>query len=291
MHPDLPIADLAASQHGYVTRQQLLTLGLGPEAIKYRLRTGRLHRVYPGVYAVGHRRLHPVDRSMAAALACGPGAVLSHSSAASLWGFFRRWEEPFEVTVAVHRRPKGIRVHRGRLTRAERRHQLGIPVTSPARTVLDCLSLVGNPVRLVNDALHSPWLTKSQLIEASERHPRARLLQAIVLGQPGVTRSELEDRFVVFCRRHGLPQPETNAVVDGREVDAFFRAEGVIVELDSYAFHSDRTTFERDREKDAEAAAKGLTTVRLTDERMKREPEQEAARLRKILKARRPRAA
>jgi very-short-patch-repair endonuclease len=112
-----------------------------------------------------------------------------------------------------------------------------------------------------------------------------------VLGQRGVTRSELEDRFVAFCRRHGLPQPDINVIVEGREVDAFFKTEGLILELDSYAFHSDRTTFELDRQKDAEAAAKGLMTVRLTDERMKREPEQEAARLRTILKARRRRAA
>jgi very-short-patch-repair endonuclease len=291
MHPDLQMAGLAARQHGYVTRQQLLALGLGPEAIKYRLRTGRLHRIYPGVYAVGHSRLHPVDRSMAAVLACGRGAVLSHASAASLWGFFRRWEQPFEVTIVGDRRPKAIRVHYCRLARADKTHQLGVPVTSPGRTVIDSASRVRNPIRLVNDALHSPWLTESQLIEAIERHPRASLVRAIVLGQPGVTRSELEDRFVAFCQKHRLPQPEINAVVDGREVDAFFREERVIVELDSYAFHSDRTTFERDRQKDAEAAAKGLTTVRLTDERMRREPDQEAARLRTILKGRRPRAA
>ena len=291
MDRDLHIADLAARQHGCATRGQLRALGLGEKAIDYRLRTGRLHRVYPGVYAIGHRRLHPVDRSMAAVLACGPGAVLSHFSAASLWDFFRRWEQRFEVTIVGDRRPKEIRVHHCRLARADKTHHLGIPVTSPARTVLDCAPRLANPVRFVNDALHSPWLTESQLIEASERHPRGRLVQAIVLGQPGVTRSELEDRFVVFCRHHGLPRPEINAIVDSREVDAFFRAERVIVELDSYAFHSDRSTFELDRRKDAEAAAKGLTTVRLTDERMGREPDQEAARLRKMLKDRRPRAA
>jgi very-short-patch-repair endonuclease len=291
MERDLQIAELAARQHGYATRGQLRALGLGEKAIGYRLRTGRLHRVYPGVYAVGHRRLHPIDRSMAAVLACGPGAVLSHASAASLWGFFRRWQLPFEVTVVGDRRPKTIRVHHCRCAGADKASHLGIPVTSPARTVLDCAPLVGNPVRFVNDALHSPWLTESQLIEASERHPRGSPVRAIVLGQPGVTRSDLEDRFLAFCRRHRLPQPEINMTVDGREVDAFFRAEGVIVELDSYAFHSDRTTFELDRQKDAEAAAKGLMTLRLTDERMKRESEQEAARLRTILKARRRRAA
>jgi hypothetical protein len=138
MHPYLPIdraiADLAERQRGHATRPQLLELGLSPEAIKYRVRIGRLHRVYPGVYGVGHRRPHPIDRSMAAVLACGSGAVLSHGSAAVLWGFFKRWDEPFEVTVARNRRPKDIWVHRCNLTRADKRRQLGIPVTSPART-------------------------------------------------------------------------------------------------------------------------------------------------------------
>src|SRR5437588_2802942 len=142
MEPYLPIekaiATTAAQQHGHVTRQQLLSLGLGEKAVTYRVRSGRLHRIHPGIYAVGHRRLHPLDRSHAAVLACGPGAVLSHVSAASLWGFFKRWEEPFEVTVAANRRPKSIRVHRCALTPADKARQLGIPVTSPARTVLDC---------------------------------------------------------------------------------------------------------------------------------------------------------
>jgi hypothetical protein len=282
------IAALAARQHGHVTRWQLLELGLGTNAISYRARLGRLHPVYPGVYAVGHRRTHPIDRAHAAVIACGPNAVLSHRSAASLWGFLARWEEPFEVTVAVHQRPKGIRVHRCRLTGADRRHQPGIPVTSPGRTVLDCAPRVRNPIRFVNDALHSSWLTERQLIEAIERHPRASLVRAIVLGQPGVTRSVLEDRFVAFCKRHGLPEPEINAPVNGREADAFFRPERVIVELDSHEFHRDRSTFELDREKDADAAAHGLLTVRVTDERMTKDPRREARRPATILKARRP---
>src|SRR6516164_3980369 len=118
---DQAIAGLAADQRGHVARWQLLNLGLGPKAIAYRVRTGRLHPVFRGVYAVGHRRPHPTDRSMAAVLACGPDAVLSHGSAASLWGFFKHLEEPFEVTVARHRRPKEIRTHRCQLTRADRR--------------------------------------------------------------------------------------------------------------------------------------------------------------------------
>jgi hypothetical protein len=288
MHPDLPIdhaiAGLAAKQRGHLSRHQLLALGLGPEAIKYRLRTGRLHKVYLGVYAVGHRRPHPMDRAMAAVLACGPGAVLSHSSAASLWGFFKYWDEPFEVTLGVNRRPKEIRVHHCHLTPADRTRQEGIPVTSPGRTLLDCAPKVANPTRLVNDALHSPWLTESQLVEASERHSRGRLVRRILFGQAGLTRSELEDKFVAFCKRFGIKLPELNVPMNGRVVDAFFREEGVIIELDGYDFHKDRATFERDRDKDAEAIAGGLITVRITESRL---TQQEACRLTRILESRR----
>jgi very-short-patch-repair endonuclease len=221
---------------------------------------------------------------MAAVLACGPGAVLSHGSAATLWGYLKYWDEPFEVTVALDRRPKDIRVHRCHLTPADKTRQEGIPVTTPARTVLDCAPNVANPTRLVNDALHSPWLTEGQLVEAMERHPRAALVRQIVLGQRGITHSDLEDKFVRFLKRFGIKQPELNVPIDGRVVDAFFREEGVIVELDGYEFHKDRATFSRDREKDAEAIANGLIPIRITEDRL---TEEEARRLTAILHSRR----
>ena len=280
------IADVAARQRGHIARSQLLELGLGPAAIQYRIRIGRLIPVYRGVYAVGHRRPHPIDRSMAAVLACGPGAVLSHGSAAALWGFFTRWDEPFEVNVARNRTPKAITVHRCRLSRADRRRQLGVPVTSPARTVLDCAPRLRNLPRFVNDALLSPWLTEDQLAAALAHHPRANLVRPILFDGRGITRSDLEDKFVAFCERFGIKLPELNVIVNGREVDAFFREEGVIVELDSWQFHKDRAAFERDRDKDADATADGLATVRITHERL---TEQEAIRLKAILVARRRR--
>lgn len=282
-----PIAELAERQRGHVARWQLLDLGLGPDAIDYRIRTARLHRVYPGVYAVGHRRPHPIDRSMAAVLACGPEAVLSHGSAASLWGFFKRWDEPFEITISRDRRPNDIRVHHCHLTPADKRRQLGIPVTSPARTVIDCAPRVRNLRRFVSDALLSPWLTEGQLSEALARYPRhPGATRVLALDNPGLTRSVLEDKFVAFCKRFGFV-PEVNVELDGRVLDAFFRNEGVIIELDSWRFHKDRGTFERDREKDAEAAANGLMTVRITDDRIEHAAEREAHRLQAILEARR----
>lgn len=299
MERDIAVVDekrlsaLAAKQHGHVTRQQLLALGFGEKAIDYRLRIGRLHRVHPTVYAVGHRRRGPVELTAAAVLACGPGAVLSDFSAAALWGFAKRWPGEPEVSVARERRPRGIRVHRrSDLPRREKTRQLGIPVTTPERTLLDCAPrLKGQKLtRFVNDALLSPFVHDGALREVIERHPNHRgaaRLRPFLKRKGGPTRSELEDRFVAFCKRHELPQPEINVAMNGRVVDAFFRGERVIVEIDSYEFHSDRPTFELDREKDADAAAKGLMTVRLTDERMKEDPAREADRLRGILDARR----
>ena len=106
------MATLAARQRGHVTREQLFDLGIGND--RRRLKAGQLHRVYPGVYPVGHPRRAPVDRAAAAVLACGPGGVLSHFSAAALWGWVRDWREPFEVTVPTDRRPKDIRIHLSR---------------------------------------------------------------------------------------------------------------------------------------------------------------------------------
>src|SRR5205085_2091093 len=146
----------------HITRKQLLALGLADSTISRRIKIGRLHRVYPGVYAVGHPRRAPVDRAAAAVLACGRGAVLSHFSAAALWGWLRRWNEPFEVTVPTDRRPKNICTHRlGVLERRDCTRQLGIPVTSPARTLLDCAPALSDErlKRLASEALHSDYLS------------------------------------------------------------------------------------------------------------------------------------
>lgn len=286
---DRLIANLAATQRGHVTRLQLLALGLTEDAIKYRLRTGRLHRVFPGVYAVGHRRTAPMDLAMAAALACGEGAVLSHRSAASLWGFVDDWKKPFEVTVARDRRPKGIRIHRSQLARRDRTKAYCIPVTSPGRTVLDCAPDIPSSrlPRFVNDARLSKWMTQNELTNAIERHPRhpgAELVREVLGG--GLTRSDLEDKFVAFIERSDLPMPELNVPMLGRVVDAFYREQGVIIEVDSWRFHRDRQTFEGDRDKDAGATAEGLITVRITDERMEHAAESEAVRLERILRER-----
>lgn len=287
---DERIVALARRQHGNVAREQLLGLGLGASAIAYRAKTKALIRVHLGVYAVGRPPSTPLERAAAAVLACGTGAVLSQESGLTLWGLMKRWLTPLHVTVRGDRRRPGIVVHRAPgLTRADVRRQLGIPVTSPARTLLDCAPRLPDRrlIRLINDARLRGLLRAGELtdlVRRLPRHPGAGRITAMIgrLTQ-APTRSDFEDDFPVFCRRFGLPAPKLNAIVCGYEVDALFEAEGVIVELDSWEFHQDRNTFESDRNRDADTLAGGLVTVRLTWERFVQTPSHEAERLRRIL--------
>jgi hypothetical protein len=289
---DKLIGALAARQRGYVTRPELLQRGLGADAIRYRVKIGRLMPVYAGVYAVGHLPTLPQDRAVGALMACGPDAVLSHGSAAVAWGIFKRWDLPFEVTVPTIRRRSGIRVHRAVLARADIGRQLGIRVTSVARTVLDTAPRMSDKAlrRAVNDLRRAGQLRLPDLVEVvdrCQRNPGSRRLAPLLAAPTRPTRSQLEDDFLAFCERWELPRPQINVLVAGREVDAWFPEERVIVELDGWAFHSDRDAFEGDRDKDATALALGIPTIRLTDQRMKSQPKAEAARLHRILAARR----
>jgi putative AbiEi antitoxin of type IV toxin-antitoxin system/uncharacterized protein DUF559 len=290
---DGAIAVIAAKQNGNITTEQLLGLGLDMSAISYRVRIGRLYRVYRGVYSVGRPPITPVERATAAVLACGRGAALSHGSAMTLWGFWRRWDEPFEVTVPGDRRPGGIVVHRSaRLSWRDVRTHLGVRATSSARTVLDIAPRLDDTQlkRTVRDALHSRWLTESQLGEllARQRHRPGGRRVASLIGLPGTPpRAGWEDEFPAFCAAHGLPAPVMGAVVCGYVVDALFAAEKLIVELDSWEFHRDAIAFQTDRERDAVTLADGFGTLRITWERIKQAPGREAARLRRILAQRR----
>lgn len=285
------IALVAGKQFGYITRTQLLAIGLGSRAIESRVATGRLIPVYAGVYAVGYVNRTPVARAAAAVLACGETAALSHGSAASLWGFEKHWDAPFEVTARSVRIRQGIKVHRSRtLGRRDITKQLGIRVTSPARTVLDnAPRLTGKRLsRFVNDALRTPYLHSADLADVLNRnpnHPGTKRLLRFVHGPK--TNSPLEDDFLEFARRYGLPTPVTNTHLNGYEIDVFYPRERVIVEIDGYLFHSDRDSFERDRKRDAVMLEAGIVTVRITEERMKQEPAPEADRLLAILAARR----
>ena len=166
---DRLIGAVAAKQYGNIARGQLLDLGLTPNDIQYRLRVGRLHPVFRGVYSVGSPARLPLQRAAAAVRACGPRAALAGGSAMTGWSFWRRWVEPFEVAlIEGDRRIPGIRVHRPRnLEIKDTRIQLGIRMTTPPRTLLDLAARRTDRQfkRDVNNALHSMYLTKGALVD------------------------------------------------------------------------------------------------------------------------------
>ncbi|HWE08091.1 MAG TPA: type IV toxin-antitoxin system AbiEi family antitoxin domain-containing protein [Solirubrobacteraceae bacterium] len=282
------MARLARRQHGNVAYEDLVACGLTRHGIDVRVKRGQLHRVHRGVYAVGRPPNTPLERASAAVLACGHGAALSHLGALALWGFTKQWPASFDVVATGDRRPHGITTHRyTNLLRRDLRVHWGIRATSPARTLLDCAPLLEEPrlrARTVNDALHGPFVSQSQLADVRHRfptHPGAKLLGPFLTGNP--TRSPLEDDFEAFCEHHNLPRPQVNVRVAGHTVDALFRDHHLIVELDSWEFHNDREAFETDRGRDGDTLRAGYRTRRITWDRLHHHPEAEAALLRDLL--------
>jgi very-short-patch-repair endonuclease len=261
---------LATEQHGILTRSQLLDAGVGPKTVDHWIKTGRLIRLLQGVYALGHRPPSPHAKTMAAVLACGPQAVLSHRSAAQLWGLIR-YPGPIEITARTRRRRPGVIVHESQLTDEDITRHWGIPTTTAARTLTDLAHTLdpAGLTRAVNAARLNRHLTLDDV--------PARLRN----GQtPRPTRSAFEDAFLIFCARHRLPRPEINAIVAGYEVDAYWPAKKLVAELDGEHYHQD---FETDRAKDADLVEAGLRVVRLTWDRLTQQPRREASRFRRLL--------
>ena len=292
------IAGLAGRQHGVVTRAQLDNLGLGRGAIARRIERGRLHRVHRSVYAVGHRVLSPRGRWMAAVLAAGPGGVLSHRSAAALWGLRTFGPRLPEVTAAPRRRAgPGVEVHHTRLSEEEVTEREKIPVTTASRTLLDLAAVL--PRRQLERALQEAEVRRlGDLVSLEDllvRHPRRRgtviLRSVLASGRIGenVTRSDLEERFLAFLDRAALPRPEINAQVEiaGRliECDCLWRPQRVIVELDGHAVHGRRDAFEADRARDRALQAARWRVVRVTWRQLHREAERVTADMRELLRS------
>jgi hypothetical protein len=293
---DAAIAELADRQHGVVARSQLLGLGFGRGAIARRLEAKRLHPVHRGVYAVGHRRLSQQAWSIAAVLACGPGAVLSHRSAALLWGIL----EGSRATVEISARRelgsrRGIRARVASIAEDERTVEAGIPVTTVPRTLLD-LAAVLQPHELNRALERAEALRLSDplpLVAVVERHRGRRgtasLRRVLDIGpvRPAITKSELERRFRTFLERAGLPLPQTNVwlQVAGTwiEVDCVWAERRLIVELDSRTYHGTSVAFERDRGRDRGLQAAGWRVVRVTERAMREGPAALGADLRALL--------
>jgi hypothetical protein len=264
--PDAVLAALAGAQYGVVSRAQLLERGLTGTQIDRRIRARRLHRVHNGVYAAGHRVLTVEGRWMAAVLAAGPGAVLSHASAAAAWDLRRTSGQLIDVTVPTHAgrdRRAGIRVHRcATMTAGEVTVHRRIPVTTPARTIIDLArTLNGRALEQLIDLADQRGLIDFQDLRAAN----STSLHAVLLRySPAPTRSELEERFLELCDDHGIPRPETNTLIEGIEVDFVWRDRRLIVEVDGYAFHRSPSAFESDRARDVLLTTKGWRVLRFT---------------------------
>lgn len=253
-------------------------MGVSRESIAVKLRNGRLHRLHAGVYAVGHTVLVAEGRWMAGILAGGEGAVLSHRSAAALWCLLDDRDDLIDVTTPRSARSRGIvRGHRAEMAADEVTQRSILPVTTVSRTVFDLAAVVPDSVleRAMREAevLRLPF--RPSLDELISRYPQRSGLRSLRicmqrLGMThGISRSQLEDRFLRLVERAALPPPKTNVRMSlgqgaGIEVECLWREEGVIVELDGHSAHGTRSAFELDRERDRQLQASGWRVVRIT---------------------------
>jgi very-short-patch-repair endonuclease len=294
---DHVIAALAARQRGVATRRQLLGAGLSSKEIASRGRAKRLLRLYPGVYAVGHAALRREGHWLAAVWASGAKAVLSHADAAAHWGLMPSRGRLIHVTTPSRsgRDPDStqIRLHRvGTLRPWERALNEGIPTTSVARTLLD-LSPTLRPRAMEDVIAHADRLGLFDLLAARRclsEHPRQhgapalrRLLDTLEGIGAADLRSMLEVLLLQLADDHDLPRPTANARVAGFLVDFYWPPQKLIVEADSYTYHSMPSAFERDRERDQQLTLAGYTVVRFTYNQVTRQPEAVAHRVRRLL--------
>lgn len=291
------LAKLAERQHGVVSIRQVTgPLGNSRSAVYRAVDAGRLHRLHPGVYAVGHTHLSPHGHCLAAVLACGPDALLSHVSAAWLWNLTKTSPLPASVSTPHYRKPRRpLRLHEAHsITPEDRALREGIPVTSLPRTLLDLAATV-----------RFDWLEK--MVEKSEErglfglrevedllartvghHGHGRLRRAIALYKPSsFTRSGLEKRWLELVLSVGLPQPHMNYVEQGFELDCYWPEYRFAVELDLFETHGTRAAFERDRERQEELLLAGITMTRVTGPRLEREPDEVIRRVARLLAQRR----
>jgi very-short-patch-repair endonuclease len=271
---------LARRQHWVIARRQLLELGFGRHWTAHRIVIGRLHPLRRGVYAVGRPHVTKYGRWMAAVLACGPAAVLSHGSAAALWGI-RPDTGGLDVSVTAARkpRPEGITVHRRPGLRPDEvTLSRGIPVTTPICTLIDiALGLDREPLEAaINEAdkldLCDPEELRSALEEATGQ-PGVRPLRTVLDRRTfTLTDSELERRFLRIARGVGMSKPETGVWVNGFKVDFYWPDLGLVVETDGLRFHRTPAQQARDRLRDQAHTAAGLTPLRFTRAQVRFEP-------------------
>jgi len=294
-HRAQALAERARRQHGVVSTHQLAELGYAKGTIAEAVRLGRLHRLHRGVYAVGHTALSWEGYCMAAVLA-RPGSVASHKTAAWIWEL-RRWRpETVHLTAPTRQRVKrDFVVHFARLAPEDQDVVDGIPVTSVARTVLDLApeESIRDLHRMMDRAEDRKTFDLrrfDRLLARAGGHPgRVKLRRALDTFRPetATLRSDLERRFRDLVLAAGLPRPATNVFVAGYELDAYWEAEGFAVELDVYATHGSRLSFEEDRERADDLLLAGIELIRVTGVRLDREPRETISRVAAHLERRR----
>jgi very-short-patch-repair endonuclease len=287
------IEQLAASQLGLVTRAQLRARGITQRAIATRVQAKRLRRLHRGVYRVGPLTA-PHVRELAAVLACGPHAVLSHRSAGALWQLLPDPGDAAPVDISLSQGDRGrsrkIRVHRVCLPAEDVTVLENIPVTSVIRTLVDLAAVLASRdvERVLAQTERLNLLERGDLLSLAARHagrPGAPLLRKLLETEtgPALTRSEAEERFLALIRKSQLAPPESNVRVGDYEVDFLWRRERLVVEVDGFAFHSSQRKFESDRRRDAWLTAHGVTVLRVTWRQVAREPEAVLVRLAQTL--------
>jgi very-short-patch-repair endonuclease/predicted transcriptional regulator of viral defense system len=267
------LAALASRQHAVVSRRQLGRLGFTKDAIRRRVQGGVLLRLYPGVFAVGHVALTADSRRLAAVMACGPNALLSHRAAGAATGLLSH-SPHLEITVPRGTRPRdGILIHRSRLIHDEDRSTVrGVPVTSVARTLVDLADVLSEErlAKAVHEAevgrvfdLRAIERTLDRLPGRTGRHRLHRVLAAH-RSEPHFLRSEAERRFKRLCENHSLPRPQFNVNLAGHELDAYWPDADLAVEIDGARTHHTRRAFYEDRARDRRLAVEGIRVVRIT---------------------------
>ena len=288
---------IAAAQHGVVTRAQILSAGCAARTLARRVVAGRLRVIHRGVYAIGPVRSSAMVE-MAAVLACGGRALVSHRSAGVLWRMLRpgaRPAYPHVTLVGTNRARPGIRIHRvAELAPDERSTKDGIPITSPSRTLYD-LARVVEPRALeqaVAEAIALRLVTLEGLAAAAERYGGrlgAGRFREVVQGdaRPSRTRSTAEERFLALVRSAKVGRPKVNTPVAGHEVDFFWPEHRLVVEVDGRAYHTSPKAVERDRRRDADLATAGYRVLRITWREIVHHPEALLVRLGRALVAER----
>ena len=279
---DKRLLDLAARQHSVIARRQLLGLGFSRDQVDWRAQRGWLRPVHRGVYALGRTGLAREGVWMAATLALGDRAALSHRSAAELWALIPGCSSPVHVTVpgGGRRRRRGLAVHRSP-AEAELTRKRGIPVTKPARTLIDLAETAPRRQleRATDEAVRQRLTTEVQLGQAIGRHPgrpgAAKLKALLGDHQTGTTatENEFEELLIGICDDFGIARPRCQEPVGPYRPDFLWPDRRLIVEADGWESHGTRKAFEADRRKDAELNALGWTVLRFTHRQMTRDRE------------------